>query len=251
VALHWLNPDCPGKVDRAVEHFVAWMDIEGMGEKIVAQLIDAGLIRDVADVYTVTQEDLLALDGFAEKKASKLLEAIATSKQRPLMAVIAGLGIRHVGEVAARALTDYFGSLDALMETATQSPETLQNIEGVGPTIAQSVSEWAGRESTRAVIEKLKHYGINPTQEIKRDAAPVAGPFAGQTFVITGTLSQSRDEVAAWITSRGGKVTDSVSKNTSYVVVGDAPGASKITKAQKLDVPMIGEEALQQLAVGR
>jgi DNA ligase (NAD+) len=247
VALYCLNPDCPGKVDRAIEHFVAWMDIEGMGEKIVAQLVDEGVIAGMADIYAVTKEDLLELDGFAEKKAQKLLDAIARSKAQPLYCVIGGLGIRHVGEVAARALADYFGSLDALITAASESPETLQNIEGVGPTIAQSVSDWAGRNSTHALVEKLKHHGINPTQAPKREAEPVTGPFAGKTFVITGTLSQSRDEVAEWITSRGGKVTDSVSKNTSYVVVGHAPGASKITKAQKLDVPMIGEEELRSL----
>jgi DNA ligase (NAD+) len=250
VALYCLNPECPGKIDRAIEHFVgkSAMDIDGLGEKIVSQLIDAELISDVADLYSLQKEDLLELDKFAEKKAQKLLDAIEASKERPLMRLIAGLGIRHIGEVAARALADHFGSMDALIKAAIESPDELQNIEGVGPTIAESVNEWARRESTRELIEKLKHAGVNPTQAVKRDAEPVTGPFAGQTFVITGALSQPREEVAAWIEARGGKVTDSVSKNTTYVVVGDAPGASKITKAQKLNVPMIGEEALRSLA---
>jgi DNA ligase (NAD+) len=247
VALYCLNPDCPGKLDRAIQHFVAWMDIDGLGEKIVGQLIDAGLIEDMADLYTLTKEDLLTLEGFAEKKAQKLLDAVQVSKGRPLLNVIGGLGIRHVGEVAARALANRYGSIDAIIWAASDNPEELQNIEGVGPTIAESVSEWARRDNTRALIAKLKAHGIDPTQAVVRDTTPVDGPFAGKTFVITGTLSQPREEIAAWIQERGGKVTDSVSKNTTYVVVGDAPGASKISKAQKLDVPMIGEEGLKAL----
>lgn len=250
VALYCLNHDCPGRVDRAIEHFVGRgaMDIEGLGEKIVGQLIEAGLIGDVADLYALKKEDLLGLEKFAEKKAQNLLDAIEASKRQPLARLIVGLGIRHVGEVAARALAERFGSLDALIEAATHSPQALQEIEGVGPTIAQSVSEWAGRESTRVLIEKLKRAGVNPTQaprQVLRQEE--AGPFAGRVFVITGTLSQPREVVAAWIESLGGKVTDSVSKNTSYVVVGESPGASKIAKAQKLNVPMISEEELRRL----
>lgn len=250
VALYCLNHDCPGRVDRAIEHFVGRgaMDIEGLGEKIVGQLIEAGLIGDVADLYALKKEDLLGLEKFAEKKAQNLLDAIEASKRQPLARLIVGLGIRHVGEVAARALAERFGSLDALIEAARHSPQALQEIEGVGPTIAQSVSEWAGRESTRMLIEKLKRAGVNPTQaprQVLRQEE--AGPFAGRVFVITGTLSQPREVVAAWIESLGGKVTDSVSKNTSYVVVGESPGASKIAKAQKLNVPMISEEELRRL----
>jgi DNA ligase (NAD+) len=250
VALYCLNPECPGKVDRAVEHFAAWMDIEGLGEKIVMQLIDAGLVSDVADLYSLKKEDLLELDKFADRKAQKLIDAIDASKRTPLSRLIAGLGIRHIGEVAARALADRFGSLDGLLVAATTAPAELQNIDGVGPTIAQSVIDWAEREGTRALVEKLKHAGVNPVQQPRRDARPAEGPFAGKTFVITGTLSQSREEMAAWIEARGGKVTDSVSKNTSYLVVGEAPGASKVSKAQRLNVPTIGEEELRKPAGG-
>jgi DNA ligase (NAD+) len=250
VALYCTNWDCPGKLDRAIEHFVGRgaMDIEGLGEKIVSQLIDAGLIADVADLYSLKQSELLTLEKFAEKKAQKLVDAIEASKQQPLYRLIIGLGIRHVGDVAARALADHFGSIDALMKAAKESPDEFQNIDGVGPTIAQSIIEWATRESTHELIEKLKHAGVNPTQEVRRSVEPVAGPFAGKTFVITGTLSQPREVIAEWIVARGGKVSDSVSAKTSYVVVGDAPGASKITKAQKLNVPMIGEEELKKLS---
>ncbi|MCS6847923.1 MAG: NAD-dependent DNA ligase LigA [Anaerolineae bacterium] len=250
VALYCTNADCPGRLDRAISHFVGSgaMDIQGLGEKIVAQLIEAGLVADVADLYSLKKEDLLGLEKFAERKAQKLLDAIEASKRQPLYRLIVGLGIRHVGEVAARALADRFGSLDALIEAASESPERLQDIEGVGPVIAESVSEWARRDSTRALIAKLKHAGVDPKQEVRSAEARAEGPLAGRTFVITGTLSKPREAIAAWIESQGGKVTDSVSKNTSYLVVGDAPGASKINKARQLNVPMIGEEELRNLA---
>jgi DNA ligase (NAD+) len=250
VALYCTNWDCPGKLDRAIEHFVGRgaMDIEGLGEKIVSQLIDAGLIADVADLYSLSKGELLTLEKFAEKKAQKLVDAIEASKQQPLYRLIIGLGIRHVGDVAARALANHFDSIDALMKAAAESQDEFQNIDGVGPTIAQSIVEWAGRESTHQLIEKLKHAGINPIQDVRRTPEPVAGSFAGKSFVITGSLSQPREAIAEWIQARGGKVGESVSAKTSYVVVGEAPGASKITKAQKLNVPMIGEEELKNLS---
>ncbi len=249
VALYCTNADCPGRLDRAISHFVgsSAMDIAGLGEKIVGQLIEAGLIADVADLYSLRKEDLLGLEKFAERKAQKLLDAIEASKQQPLYRLIVGLGIRHVGEVAARALADRFGSLDRLVEVASASSETLQDIEGVGPVIAESVSQWARRDSTRTLIAKLKRAGVNPTQETRSASARATGALAGRTFVITGTLSQPREAIAAWIESHGGKVTDSVSKQTSYLVVGDAPGASKINKARQLNVPMIGEAELRTL----
>jgi DNA ligase (NAD+) len=252
VALLCTNWDCPGKLDRAIEHFVGRgaMDIEGLGEKIAAQLIDAGLVADVADLYSLKESELLTLEKFAEKKAQNLVKAIEASKQQPLYRLIIGLGIRHVGDVAARALADHFGSIDALMQAAKDTPAELENIDGVGPTIAQSIAEWATRESTQALLAKLQHAGINPTQAVRRNVEPPAGPFVGRSFVITGALSQPREAIAEWIQARGGKVTDSVSAKTSYVVVGDAPGASKITKAQKLNVPMIGEEELKRLENG-
>jgi DNA ligase (NAD+) len=249
VAVYCPNDDCPGRLDRAIEHFVGRgaMDIEGLGSKIVAQLIDEELIGDVADIYALTKEDLLELDGFAEKKALKLLDAITASKGQTLDRVIIGLGIPHIGEVAARALATWYGSIDALL-AATE--EQLTGIDGVGPIIAKSVMHWAARTSTRELVKKLQQAGINPHQEPRRTAAPVEGPFAGKTFVITGTLSQERDAVAAWIEARGGKVTESVSKKTHYVVVGDAPGASKVNKATQLGIAMIGEDELRKLEHG-
>ena len=247
VAIYCPNPDCPGRLDRAIWHFAGRgaMDIEGLGTKIVAQLIDAGLVTDVADLYTLTKEQLLEVEGFAEKKAQNLVDAIAASKQQPLERLIIGLGIRHVGGVAAHALANAYGSLDGLLNAKL---EDLQQIEGVGLVIAQSIHDWTQRETSRKLVKKLKHAGVDPRQEPHRAAAPVEGPFTGKTFVITGTLSQPRDEVAGWIESLGGKVSGSVSAKTSYVVAGDAPGANKTTKAQQLNVPVIGEDELRRLA---
>jgi DNA ligase (NAD+) len=249
VALFCLNDECPGKVDRAIRHFVGRgaMDIEGLGMKIVQQFIDEGLIEDVADLYSITKEDLIELERFADKKAENLISAIELSKQRPLEKLLVGLGIRHVGEVAARALARHFGNLDALIDGAINQPEELQNIEGVGEIIAESVSVWAKRESTQSLIEKLKHAGVNPIAN-RQTSVVSSGVFSGKTFVITGTLSKPREEIAAWIESLGGKVTDSVSSKTNYVVIGGSPGNSKVTKATKLDVPMVSEEELVKLA---
>ncbi|MFN3705491.1 MAG: NAD-dependent DNA ligase LigA [Thermoflexales bacterium] len=248
VALYCTNPDCPGKVDRAIAHFVgrSAMDIVGLGDKIVAQLVDAGLVSDVADLYYLRKEDLLGLEKFADKKAQNVLDAIAASKRQPLSRLLVGLGIRHVGEVAAQVLAEQFGSLDALIQAAQQDPEGLQAMEGIGPVIAQSLHAWACSPSTLALVEKLKRAGVNPTQP--RISAARSGPLQGKTFVITGTLSQPREVVAAWIESKGGKVSDSVSQKTTYLVVGESPGASKIAKAQKLKIPMLSEAELHALA---
>ena len=245
VALYCPNPDCPGKLDRAIAHYVGRgaMDIDGLGEKIVAQLIEAGLVGDVADIYTLDKPGLLALEKFAEKKAQNLLDAIAASRLRPLERLLIGLSIRHIGEVAARDLARHYGNLDALMAA---SVDDLQQIDGIGPIVAESVAEWSAREASRALVAKLRAHGIDPRQEPKpaASAAPPEGPFAGKTFVITGTLSQPREEIAAWIEARGGKVGDSVSKKTSYLVAGESAG-SKLAKAQSLGVAVLSESELR------
>jgi DNA ligase (NAD+) len=245
VAIYCPNPDCPGKLDRAIAHYVGRgaMDIDGLGEKIVAQLIDAGLVGDVADIYTLDKPGLLGLEKFAEKKAQNLLDAIAASRQRPLERLLIGLSIRHIGEVAARDLARHYGNLDALMSAGV---EDLQQIDGIGPIVAESVAEWSAREASRALIAKLRAHGIDPRQEPKpaASAAPPVGPFAGKTFVITGTLSQPREEIAAWIEARGGKVGDSVSKKTSFLVAGESAG-SKLAKAQTLGVAVLNESELR------
>ena len=176
-----------------------------------------------------------------------LLDAIAASKGQSLDRLIVGLGIHHIGGVAANALANYYGSMDALLAATA---EQLQAIDGVGPVIAESVLAWAGRSSTRELICKLQAAGMNPMQEPRREPVVTEGPLTGKTFVITGGLSQSREEIAAWIESHGGKVSEGVSKKTSYVVIGEAPGASKVTKATTLNIPMISEAELRKLVDG-
>ena len=244
VAIYCPNRDCPGRLDRAVQFFVSRgaMDIEGLGEKIASQLIEAGLVENVADIYSLTREQLLELEGFAEKKADNLIAAIEASKSRSLDRLIAALGIHHVGSTAAEALAAHFGSIDALMKAAE---EELTSIEGIGPTIAASIAEWAQRQTNIDLIKRLKKAGINPMVD-RAAVVSSGGPLSGRTFVITGTLSRPRDEIAGLIKSAGGKVGDSVSKKTDYVVVGESPG-SKYTKAQQLGVTILDEVALNRL----
>jgi len=245
VAIYCPNRDCPGRLDRQVEHFVSKgaMEIDGLGEKIVQQLIEVGLVRDVADLYALKRGDLLELEGFAEKKADNLLAAIAASKQRPLDRLIVALGIRHVGSVAAEALAAHFGSIDKLLRAGEAE---LTALEGIGPTIAASMVEWSSNPRNRDLVAKLKRAGINPKVESRAADKASGGRLSGKTFVITGTLSKPRDEIAAMIKSAGGKMTDSISKKTDYLVVGESPG-SKLAKAQSLGVTILDEATLGRL----
>ena len=244
VAIYCPNRDCPGRLDRAVQFFVSRgaMDIDGLGDKIASQLIEAGLIEDVADLYSITRDQLLELEGFADKKADKLLASIAASKSRPLARLIVALGIPHVGDVAAEALAAHFGSIDRFMRA---SEDELTQIEGIGPTIAASIVDWTRRREHIALVARLKKAGINTIAE-KARSSPAGGRLAGKTFVITGALSKPRDEIAALIKAAGGKVTDNVSQKTDYVVAGEAPG-SKLSKAQQLGVKVLDEAALNRL----
>jgi DNA ligase (NAD+) len=244
VAIYCPNRDCPGKLDRAVQFFVSKgaLDIDGLGEKIASQLIEAGLIEDVADIYLITRDQLLELDGFAEKKADKLLASIEASKSRPLDRLIAALGIPHVGSVAAEALAARFESIDKLIPA---DEDALTQIEGIGPTIAAAIVEWTQRKEHRDLVARLKKAGLN-TQTERAAVAQSGGKLTGKTFVVTGTLSKPREEIAALIKSAGGKVTDSVSKKTDYVVVGEAAG-SKLAKAQQLGVKTLNEAEFEQL----
>jgi DNA ligase (NAD+) len=241
-----VNAACPEQLIRNLEHFVSRgaMDIVGLGIKIVEQLVSAGLIKDVADLYTLTREQLLGLEGFADKKADNILEAIETSRSRPLPRLVTALGIRGVGEVAAGDLAEHFGSLDAL---SAATLEGLQQIEGIGPNIAQGIVDWFSRPANQHPLAKLRDAGVWPQQA----AAPqITGPqpFDGLTFVVTGTLpSLSRDDARNFIQEHGGKVTDSVSKKTSYLVLGENPG-SKLDKARQLNVSILDEAGLRKLA---
>lgn len=247
VAWYCVNAACPAQLVRNLEHYVSRgaMDISGLGVKIVEQLISAGLVRDVADLYTLTREQLLNLEGFADKKADNLLAAIADSKSRPLNRLITALGIHGVGEVAAADLAKHFGALDAL---AAATPADLEAIEGFGPNTAASIVDWFARPANQNLLAKLKAAGVWPVASQYPVTSSQSAALAGMTFVVTGTLpTLSREGVKEFIESHGGKVTDSVSKKTSYLVLGENPG-SKHDKALALGVPVLDEAALRKLA---
>jgi DNA ligase (NAD+) len=246
VAWYCVNAACPAQLVRNIEHYVSRgaMDIVGLGIKIVEQLIEAGLVKDVADLYTLKRDQLLELEGFKDKKADNLLTAIENSKSQSLARLIAALGIHGVGEVMAGDLASAFPELDALSKS---SAEELQQIEGLGPNIAESIVDWFARPANQKMLKKLKAVGMWPSGDVGTQQA-VSEAFAGMMFVVTGTLPTfSRDDAKAFIESHGGKVTDSVSKKTSYLVLGEAPG-SKFEKAKSLGVKIIGEEELKKLA---
>ncbi|HQF61617.1 MAG TPA: NAD-dependent DNA ligase LigA [Anaerolineaceae bacterium] len=245
VAWYCVNAACPAQLIRHLEHFVSRsaMDIAGLGIKIVEQLVAAGLVSDVADLYTLTPMQLLTLEGFAEKKAENLLSAVEASRRQPLSRLINALGIRSVGEVLAADLTTHYPDLDALSRATAAD---LQQIEGVGPNIAAAIVDWFARPANQNLLHKLRSVGLWPTATAPKASGPQ--PFAGLSFVVTGTLPGfTREGVKEFIESHGGKVIDSVSKKTSYLVLGENPG-SKLDKARSLGVPVIDEAQLRQLA---
>jgi DNA ligase (NAD+) len=237
---------CPGQVFQHIKHFVAVMDIEGFGEKLSARFLDEGLIRDQADVYDLTVERLVQLDRFGETSARNLVREIEASKREPFGIVLFALGLPEVGYVTAQALAEHFGSIDALIEA---TDEQIQEVEGVGPIVAERLAEELSEEPTLELIRRLRERGLRfELSEAERRAE--SGPLEGQTFVLTGTLpSLSREEATAMIRRAGGKVTNSVSKNTDYVVAGDSPG-SKLAKAEDLGTPVIDEAGLRELLPG-
>jgi len=245
VAYYCVNSSCPAQLARNIENFASRgaMDINGLGPQIIAQLIDAGLIHSAADLYTLKKEDLLKLEKFGEKKAENLLQAIQASKQQPLERLIIGLGIHGVGEVAARKLASTFHSLDNLSQADVSQ---LERLDGIGPNIAQSIVGWFQQPHNRELLEKLKQNGVWPV-EAEESEQLKSKPLAGLTFVITGTLpTLTREEATRLIEENGGKVTDSVSRKTSYLVLGAEPG-SKYIKAVELGVPILDENQLKEL----
>ncbi len=245
VALFCINSACPAQLVRQVEYFVSRgaMDIEGFGIKIGEQLVAEGFIKDIADIYFLQRDDLLKLEGFAEKKVDNLLSAIEASKQQPFDRFLTALGIRYVGNVVAGLVVGHFPAIDQLSR-ATQ--EELQAIEGVGPRIAESLAAWFSGPANQALIDKFRRAGV--TLQVRRAGPEQPQTLAGLTFVITGTLpTWSREQAQAFIEQHGGKVTGSVSKKTNYLVLGENPG-SKLSKAQSLGVPTLGEQELQNLA---
>jgi DNA ligase (NAD+) len=249
VAVYCINVACPEQRVRRVEYFAGVMDVEGMGERTVQLLVEQGLIDDAADLYGLEskRERLLSLEGFAEKSVDNLLAAVEATKERPLAQVLAALGIRGVGWTIAQLLAQHYRSLD---ELASVSQEELEAIGGMGPHTASAIVEWFERPRHRQFVEKLRRAGVKLEQE--RVVAPVAGALSGLTFVITGTLpTLSREEATRLIEQHGGKVVGSVSGNTDYLLVGEAPGGTKYRKAQQLGTPMIDEAQLLGMMTGQ
>jgi DNA ligase (NAD+) len=244
-----VNPACPFQRDQRVIYFASRvaMDIEGLGERTVAQLTstDPPLITDAADLYSLRRDDLLQLEGFGQVSADKLLAAIDESRHRPLPRLLTALGIKHLGPAAAQALATEFGTLDAVMAA---SPEELAAVDGVGAVIAQSISTWFEGEANQAFVEKLRAAGVDFGVPVPR-APKAPQTLAGKAVVVSGTLEgYTREEAEQAIVARGGKSPGSVSKKTFALVLGDNPGASKVTKAEQLGIPVLeGTEAFEQL----
>jgi DNA ligase (NAD+) len=242
---HCVNIECPEQRVQRIVHFASRgaMDIEGLGEERVRQFVDAGLLSDAGDVYSLTVEALVPLERMAEKSAENLVGGIEASKGRGLAAVLIGLGIRHVGPTAAVAIARAFGDLDAVLAA---SEEELTACEGVGPVIAQSARRFLNVPGNLDVIDKLRRAGVDLTapRAVVADVEPTLG---GLTFVLTGGLEGfTREQAQAELEARGAKVTGSVSKKTSYVVAGESPG-SKLAKAEQLGVAVLDEAAFAQL----
>ena len=240
-----LNPDCPAQVRGRLEHWCARgaMDIEGGGEVLARQLVQSGLVRDVADLYSLKLAEVAGLERMGEKSARNFLEGVAASKQRDLWRLLFGLGILHVGAGVAKALGRGFATLDDVLNSGV---DQLTECEDVGEVIAQSVVQWQGDSRNQKLIERLRKAGLNFNSQLYQPQAK-AGPLASKTFVLTGTLPNlKREEAAAKIEAAGGKVSGSVSKKTDYVVAGTEAGF-KLDKARKLGVKIIDEAELLRL----
>ena len=236
-ALRCVNPECPAQALRNLIHFAsrAAMDIEGLGQAVAAQLVEKGYVQSAADLYTLSFEQLLTLDKFKEKSAQNLLDAIEASKKNNLDKLLFGLGIRNIGAKAAAQLAQRFKSMQALRQA---SQEELEEIDGFGGVMVQSVLDFFAKDGTKDLLTRLEEAGVNMLYEGEEKG----DRLAGMTFVVTGTLAgMSRTQAEEMITQNGGKASSSVSKKTSYVLAGEAAG-SKLTKAQALGIPVINEE---------
>lgn len=237
------NRACPS---RGLETLINWvqaaMDIEGVGEQFVRRLWNEGLLRSMPDLYRLTAEDLVQLEGYGEVSARNAIEAIERSKQQPFARVLFGLNIPDVGWVTARNLALHFGDVDRLMDA---SQEEIEQVEGIGPDRAESISEWFRDDENRRLVLELRDLGLR--FELGAEERPLEGPLSGQTYVVTGTLERfSRDEAKKALEAKGAKVMDSVSKKTTGLVVGEGPG-SKLEKARRLGVPILSEDDLRAL----
>ncbi|MBN2454960.1 MAG: NAD-dependent DNA ligase LigA [Sedimentisphaerales bacterium] len=242
VYIRCINPKCPAQLKERLKYFAGrgQMDIEHLGESLIEQLVDTGLLRSFADIYKLQQEQLSALDRMAQKSAANVTEAIEKSKGQPLWRLIAAFGIRHIGGQSAQILAEHFGSLEALINT---NVETLANIEQIGPVMAESVYEYFHEPKNLAIIKQLLASGVNPQLPTKKRP----GKLAGKSAVVTGGLENfSRQQAEQAIRQAGGKVSSGVSKKTDFVVVGEKPG-SKLDKAKKFGVKIINEKQFFEL----
>jgi DNA ligase (NAD+) len=239
VALRCINLQCPAQVKNWLTHYASRgaMDINGLGESLVEQLVDAGLVKNPAELYALKKEDVLNLERMGEKSADNLIQGIEASKERPFAKVLFGLGIRHVGKGAAELLANEFQTIDALLHAKV---EQLEAIHDIGPVVGRSVVDYFSTEETQAVIQQLRDAGVN----FEQAESAGGGQLEGLTFVLTGSLeTMTRDEAGDKIKARGGKVSSSVSKKTSYLVAGESAG-SKLSKAEQLGVTILDEEQL-------
>jgi DNA ligase (NAD+) len=235
---------CPGQVLQHVKHFVGAMDIDGFGEETAIRFLREGVIKDAGDIYELSEERIVQLDGFGEISAGSLLANIEASKQQPFFRVLYALGIPGIGWVNARNLAARFGSMDALLDA---DEEQIVQTDGVGPVMATTLTEWLSEDRTRELIERLRGLGLQMEQEGGATIPGTEGPLAGKTFVITGTLPNLSREVATErLEAAGAKVTNSVSKKTSYLVLGSEPG-TKLAKAEKLGTEILDEDGLLAL----
>ena len=239
-----VEPSCPFQRDQRIIYFASrgGMDIEGLGERTVFSLSDAGLVEDVGDLYSLTVEQLLTLEGFAEMSAQNLVTSIQASRTRPLPKLLTALGIKHLGPAASDSLSSAFGTLDVI---SSASAEELSSVDGVGGVIADSIASWFAKPENKVVIEKLRTAGVE-FGHVETSDDPQT--LVGKAVVVTGTLaSYSREGAEAAIKSRGGKSPGSVSAKTFAVVLGESPGASKVTKAEQLGVPVLDEAGFEEL----
>ncbi|MGD2058105.1 MAG: NAD-dependent DNA ligase LigA, partial [Anaerolineales bacterium] len=244
VAVFCVNQGCPAQLVRNIEHFASRgaMDIEGLGIKVAEMLVEKDLVQDVADLYSLKTEAIEDLEGFGEKSAENLIQAISRSRDQPLSRLLTALGIRNVGTTVAGDLARHFGNLDRLMEA---SREDLESIEGIGEVVAQTIYDWFSSPANKKLLDKLHSADLWPEAELP--GADREQTLEGLTFVLTGTLpSMTRDEARQEIEIRGGRVTGSVSSKTDYVLAGSSPG-SKLDKANELGIAVIDEEAFQDL----
>jgi DNA ligase (NAD+) len=241
------NRACPS---RGLESLITWVegpgDIDGVGEQSVRRLWELGLVRSLPELYRLTKEQLLELEGYAEISATNAIASIQASKQVPFHRVLLGLNIPNVGWVTAQNVARHFENVDRLIEA---SQEEIEEVEGIGPDRAEAIAEWFSDEENRKLVQELRDLGLR--FEIGDELRPVEGPLTGQTYVITGTLEQfTRDEAAEALEAKGAKVLNSVSGKTTGLIVGEEPGSSKLTKARKLEVPLLSELDLVGLLGG-